>query len=114
MRKAEEMLKETMDGDDLYTAFSNWHPQYLLKKSIEAIKQAQTEAIEETVKACAEAAKSVCCCGLCENEELIHEDGYVYCSICESEADLVIRVSKQSILEVETQLKALDILLKTC
>ena len=57
MKAAEEILKETMDGDDLYTAFSNWHPQYILKKSIEAIKIAQTEAIEKTVKACAEAAQ---------------------------------------------------------
>jgi len=62
---------------------------------VSIIKQAQSEAIEETVKACAEAAKveieGDCGCAI--------DDVFIIYEVC-------VRVCKHSILDVENQLKA--------
>lgn len=49
MRKAEEILKNTIDGDNLYPAFMNCHPSWLLERSTNAIKIAQKEAYNEAI-----------------------------------------------------------------
>lgn len=51
MKTPEETLMESMDGDDLYTAFMNWYPDWLMKRSIMAVEKAQTEAWNEAVEA---------------------------------------------------------------
>lgn len=75
MKKAEEIFDEINDV------------RLSKQDVVEIIKQAQSEAIEETVKACADAAKVI--------------------RIKSDKSDLSYHtVDKQSILDVETKLKA--------
>lgn len=78
MKKAEQILKESYGSTDLCYPFEK-------TVVLNAIKQAQIEAIEETVKACAEAA-----------QKPYIENGMT---------NLAFR-SKQLILAVEQQLKS--------